>query len=589
MQFLHPIYFSLSIMIAAFILFYFFRKQYTEQQISSNFLWQQVLNEWQASPWLQKLQHNLLFWLQLFALLLLMLALVKPFFPYQTVKGEHLILVVDTSASMSAAVDGENRFQLAKAAMQELAAKMNGQEITVIKAGDKPEILLNKETDRREVENVLASMEISYGHENMAKTLALAASLAGGGNTAIHIYSDDVKKEVVQEAFSEIYVEAHNFGKAAANFSLISFGVAPEGDRVAAVAVIENQSDKAEVIEFAIRSGEEVLIMQTVNIDGREQQIVQIPDLPQRPFYEAVIVDDDAYLADNHFAAIYHDPAPKVYVAGDINPFAEKGFQTIGAELLHTTEKQLAAMNMQGIMSAEGEDLTDLPKQPAVFFHISEEKVPLTESLSGKQEGLLRYVEINQLYIKQASKPLPGTWDTVLKSGDIPLIQTGLHGGHPIIIVNFSLADSDWPLHAGFPIFLYNAYEQLAMQTDFLGYFSPGEEKWLNMSESATTLDIFTMDDKNLTTIDLKNNMFTAPAEPGTYQAVSQSQMYYFSVLLDDREKQAGSGDSFIWNEEQLAEETGGSADFSFWFWLALSALVLMLAEWEVFRRGHRV
>ncbi|MBN8211216.1 VWA domain-containing protein, partial [Bacillus sp. NTK071] len=88
---------------------------------------------------LKNLQQNLLFWLQLLALILLMLALVRPFWLEDSLKGEHLIIIIDPSASMSAEHGGKSRFEMAKEEMLDLAGKLNGQQVTLIKAGEKNE------------------------------------------------------------------------------------------------------------------------------------------------------------------------------------------------------------------------------------------------------------------------------------------------------------------------------------------------------------------------------------------------------------------------------------------------------------------
>src|SRR5690554_2427948 len=111
MGFLNPLFFSLSIFIGAVIVFYMFRKQYENRVIPSTFLWQQVMDEWQASPWLDKLQRNLLLFLQLLALTLLMFALVKPLLMVRGIPGEHIIFIIDHSASMATTHNGKSRFE----------------------------------------------------------------------------------------------------------------------------------------------------------------------------------------------------------------------------------------------------------------------------------------------------------------------------------------------------------------------------------------------------------------------------------------------------------------------------------------------
>jgi hypothetical protein len=586
MQFLFPWFFLLSFLIAAVILFYFFRKQYEEKKISSNLLWEQVLNEWQASPWLKKLQQNLLFWLQIFALLLLMFALVRPFWLQKDLQGEHLIFIVDPSATMSAKYEDATRFVYAKEELLDLVGKLSGQEVTLIKAGEKPEILISQETDKGAIKKSINELQLSYEHEKMEKAVNLAVSLSTGKDTSIHIFSDSVTKDML--AGVEQPIEVHNIGKELANVALLSFGVAPIGELVSGVAVLENQSPKEQELTVQIHSEKELLFEEMVTVKGQEQYVLQIPPLQVKPYYEATITKDDGYEVDNKLTSIYTETNPSIYTIDDVNPFAVKGFQTLGVEVLQTDTKNVQE-SMNGIFITETSSLNNLPKQPLILFNSSKEKIKLTEPLLAEDDLLLQYVDHRKIYISAASKELDGDWETILKSGSVPLIQKGNRNGQPLIVVNFDLTDSDWPLQPGFPIFLYNSYQWLSQQTDFLGYFGPGEEKWLNVSEGSSKWSIYDGEDENLYSLDLEKVSFKAPNLPGTYQAVADDKINYFSVLIDEREKHPAVETAFKMNELKSQEkgETKSRNDVM-WFWLALIALLLITIEWEVYRRGFR-
>jgi hypothetical protein len=585
-QFLFPWFFLLSFFIAAVVLFYFFRKQYEERKIPSNMLWEQVLNEWQASPWLKKLQQNLLFWLQILALLLLMFALVRPFWLQNELKGEHLILIADPSASMSAEVGNSTRFEMAKAEMRSLAGKLSGQDVTLIMAGEKPEILLNKETDETVIKNRIDELELIYNHEAMDKAINLAASLSSGDHTSIHIFSDSVTNELLADV--ESYVEVHNVGESLENIALVSFGVAKVGKEILGVAVLENQSQKSRKLTFQVQNGNEVLFEKEVTVNGQEQSVIQIQALDEKPYYEAMITADDGYLVDNKLTAIYTESSPMIYTVGDVNPFAVKAFQTLGVEVRQTGAEDVDE-SMNGIFISGASNLENLPKQPLIVFQSGKEKVSLKEPLAAENDSLLQYVDYKKIYISSAVKEIDGDWETVLKSGSLPLIQTGSRDGQPIILVNFDLKDSDWPLQPSFPIFLYNSYQWLTQQTDFLGYFGPGEEKWLNVTEESSNWAIYDSSDKNLYSLNLQEESFKAPYKPGTYQAVAGEKIHYFSVSIDEREKSPTIGDSFFMNEKksQGSSETKSRND-QLWFWLTLVAFILLAIEWEVYRRGFR-
>lgn len=570
----------------AIILFYFFRKQYEEKKIPSNLLWEQILNEWQASPWLKKLQQNLLFWLQIIVLLLLMLALARPYWMQDDLQGEHLIFVIDTSASMSADYENSTRFDYVKGELLDLVVRLNGQEVTIIKAGKKPEILLNNETDEAVIKKSIRELKLSYDHESMDQAVKLATSLSTGKDTSIHIFSDSVNKKVLLGV--EQYVEVHNIGKELNNLALLSFGVAPIADTISGVAVVENQSFRDQELNFQIHSEKELLFEQKLIISGHEQITIQIPTLPKKPYYEAMINKDDGYLVDNKLTSIFTETNPPLYMIGDINPFAVKGFHTLGVDVIQTDMKNITE-NINGIVIKESSNLKELPKKPLLLFNSNKEKLELTEPLFAENDSLLQYVDYDRIYIASVGKELAGDWDPVLKSGSIPLIQKGKRDGQPIIIVNFSLTDSDWPLQPGFPIFLYNSYQWLSQQSDFLGYFWPGEEKSFSVSKDSSSWEIFNGDEENLYTLNLQKESFRAPILPGTYQVVVDEKINYFSVLIDDREKYPTYEASFKINKHQISKNSEmKSRNDQIWFWLAFVALLILALEWEVYRRGFR-
>src|SRR5947209_16795631 len=70
--------------------------------VSSTFLWRQVIRDVQANAPFQKLRRNLLLLLQLIAAALIIFALSRPFLRFLTNGGRNIVVVVATSASMSA-------------------------------------------------------------------------------------------------------------------------------------------------------------------------------------------------------------------------------------------------------------------------------------------------------------------------------------------------------------------------------------------------------------------------------------------------------------------------------------------------------
>jgi sulfur relay (sulfurtransferase) complex TusBCD TusD component (DsrE family) len=590
--FAKPIFFSLALFIAFVVLLYFFRKQYKKAINPSNLLWVQVMNEWKASPWLNKLQSNLLFWLQIAALTLLMLSLTKPVWFSKGVEGDQLIWVIDTSATMSAQNGNETALEEAKKGMKEMADSLHAQQITLIKAEDKPVILLNRENNPDVIDKAINRLTVTYEHENIDSAVRLAESMAANQDSVIHIFSDAVTKGSLDTALDKVTYEIHNSGVTQDNIAVLSFGIAQKDNGIFALAVLENQGNAPKTFPFIVSSEGSVLFQQQVTVGAGEQLVINTPDLPQRRYYQAIVEPKDHYVADNEQTAVYFELSPKVFALGEVNPFIIKGMENLGITATQLDAATEGALLKTGIVIAEGLPLADLPDLPIIYINKQKDpanSIELKEPITVRESPLTEFVDTSKTYIKYATASLPGTWETIMESGGDPLIQTGNINGQPAILLNFSLENTDWPLQPGFPIFLFNSYQWLAKQTGFLGYFQPGEEKRLALGNGQTDLEVFNDEEKSIGSFNLTKENFTAPVKPGIYQAVSDGQISYFSVLLDDREKKPHSEPSFSLKGTNLTEkEPVLIGNDSIWFWLAAVVLVLLAVEWEVYRRGFR-
>lgn len=96
---------------------------------------------------------NALLYLQLLALLLLVLALMNPYVKKSTIVGAQTIFIVDTSATMLAG-KSQSTFDTHKQEMLTLMDELNGRPVTLITTGAAPKAVLQQETNMNEIKKL---------------------------------------------------------------------------------------------------------------------------------------------------------------------------------------------------------------------------------------------------------------------------------------------------------------------------------------------------------------------------------------------------------------------------------------------------
>ena len=109
---------------ALIVLLYLLKLKRKERIISSVMLWQAAVADLQANAPLQKLNKNLLLFLQLLVLLLIVLAAARPFRNVEGLGQNRIVVIMDASASMQANDVGMSRFEKARQQVSSMADSM---------------------------------------------------------------------------------------------------------------------------------------------------------------------------------------------------------------------------------------------------------------------------------------------------------------------------------------------------------------------------------------------------------------------------------------------------------------------------------
>jgi hypothetical protein len=161
------------------ILLYFLKLKRKPLQVPSTFLWRKSIEDLHVNSLLQWLRQNVLLLLQLLVVMLLIYGVLNLRVHGRTGKGKHYILMIDSSASMSATDVKPNRLEWAKQeALKEIDAAGDDDFGMVLEFNSSAKTVQSRTSDRELLRQAVKSIQPTQRTTSIAEALRLAASLA---------------------------------------------------------------------------------------------------------------------------------------------------------------------------------------------------------------------------------------------------------------------------------------------------------------------------------------------------------------------------------------------------------------------------
>ena len=223
------------------LLLYFLKLKRKPLQVPSTFLWKKSIEDLRVNSLFQWLRENVLLLLQLLTLLLIIYALMAFQLHGNMTEGKHYILIVDNSASMSAADVSPSRLdQAKKEALAEIDRATDNDTGMVIVFNSSAEILQSYTKDRSLLRNAVENIKPTQRPTRLEEALSLAESLANptrstedaasqpanvepgkaravtpaeGQKTEVHLYSDGRFPDVQDFSLGNLAVQYHPAGR----------------------------------------------------------------------------------------------------------------------------------------------------------------------------------------------------------------------------------------------------------------------------------------------------------------------------------------------------------------------------------------
>ncbi len=616
MSFLTPAYLALAALAIPVIVLYMLRLRRREVPVSSTLLWQRLMQDREANaPW-QRLRRSLLLLLQLLILTALVVALARPSVPVPAVASGSLALLLDASASMSAAdmPGGITRFDAARDQARTLLANLAGGEVmTVIAVGPTPQVLTPPTADRTALREAINRARPTAAAADWEAAFALAgASVAGREQPTIVVISDGGLPGNLPPLPAEVrYLRV---GRQAHNLAISALAIRPLEDRPQLFAAVTNHGPQDAAVILSLTVDGALFSAGRLEVPAGQTATLTVADLP--PEVRVVRAELTApvegglpdYLPlDDAGRPVYRPPVGgRVLLVTEGNLFlrqvlaAMPGIEAFRARPGEMPQEVFDLVIFDGWLPADLPDSNLLiinPPQTSNLFILGESFTE-TRFMRQADDPILSFVDFRNVAVREAVRvETPGWARALVEAEGGPLLLAGTVGGRRVAILTFDLHASDLPLRVEFPILIANLFDWFtpARPFDVPDTLTSGDAVTIR-PQPATTAYRVTLPDGSQQTIPLteQSMAFTDTRQLGVYTV---------ELLAGDQVTGSGSfavnlfapGESAIAPRDAIqvgrvavtgAEQGEEVGQRELWPWLAALALAILLVEWWVYQRG---
>lgn len=586
------------------ILMYILRQKFEEREISSTYLWHQVLKDMEVNtPW-QRLKKNLLLFLQLLSLLLMIFALSDPYLNLNSRAYSRLMVVIDVSGSMNTIYEGgSSRLDTAKTMAEGLIKGAGADaEITVITAGKQPQIVLNKTASKTEAINAVKHITGDNSTGSIADAAELVKAVVKSEGTQASGYKAYFYTDM-QVDTEGLNADVTGLGSKAQNVSLDYISHKSGDDGLDVLVRVTNRSDEKVMREISLYGGGELLDITSAELVPQETKTVYFNGIKtDKGYIWAEITEKDALANDNVIYEIVRSGAPqKVLMVSKQNIFMEKVLKTIDGIEVYKTNPGEAVEGKYDLYIYDGYIPAELPGAGNLILLNPPQGNSIVETGTEVDGGpskanvntLTRYADKGSFTVSHMKQLQTPYWADVLYSaGGRPAVISGEDRGRKIAVFAFDLHNSDFVLLPEFPIFTYNLMGYLLnLSSSTQQAYKCGDP--INVSLLPEAREAYIKNPAgNTSKVELKY-----PVLP--YENTTEAGIYELVQKMETSEAVSAVAVNFPVDSESAAqgyeghENAGQAVKGAFKAGMAVQAMLIILiiilaaAEWVVYIRGY--
>jgi hypothetical protein len=383
--------------------------------------------------------------------------------------SQHLIVVVDTSASMAARVETMQRIDEAKRIAQNLVAGAPvGSDVTLVRVDADVAILASRESDRTRLNqqiDLLTARPVAGNLDQLAQWLVALA----GRNSQIYVISDDAR--LAQFDWPPLWRRI-GIGGVVRNDAIDDVLVTQQPDGWSVRVRVRRYGPivaPSRVVEVRDAQGGLISANQ-VQFDA-DNQFVWNFDLPEpaQTLQFRLTPDDTDGLASDDVLYWHNDDAQPIRVTlqSDDQRFVPAALAILPNMQLVTDTQQV------DLMIVSGQSLPTTPTAPMWLIDVQVDDASSVDrpvlqrvSLSGSENRLNRDIDVTTTQILTATVLAVPLWgQRWLTSASGTHAYLGTYNGYPTVVFGFDVRQSDLVLRPEFPLLVRNIIEYLTPAT----------------------------------------------------------------------------------------------------------------------------
>ena len=607
MTFLAPLAAALAITLPAIVALYFLRIRRPTRIVPALDLWPDQIRDRQANvPW-QRLRFSWLLLLQLLVAAVLVAAAVQPALSASASLAPHTIVLIDASASMQAKDVEPSRLDEAKRQVGAMIDQLGPQDrMTLIAVQSTARIVGSGSGDHDALHRALNAIAPANGPADLSAALSLASGIVRAGEESrAYLFSDGIL-EPLRTSFANglpFPIEYRRVGVSGENVGLTSLVVRAGTQSRAAYLRVHNFGQQPRSFTLEWRSDAGLIDVRSVSLAAGQAEDLALPVPDAANTVTARIEAKDNFRLDDSVTAVARAPrAFHVLLVTPGNVFLEQALRL-------RTDFQLDVIAPAAYRSSTSYAMTvfdryspsAMPDAPFVMVD-----PPAGSPLAGgAQVGigrvrasdagdpLLNNVSLQDVHIAKSQDMRASTFGRAL----ITSLQTPLvlvrDAPFRQVLVGFDIHDSDLPLRIGFPVLMQNLSEWMLPPSVPSRSFHPDETVTIVPENGAKTVTVVRPDGSRRQLATGSIATFADTDLLGVYmveQTVSgNTDRSWFAVnLFSDTTSQLVPVDRLALPPSKVfsTAQTNHRGLIQVWPWIALLALVLVLAEWLAFHRG---